>query len=299
MKIIQKNYQDIKFEEPIAIAIGNFDGFHLGHQQIIKALLTSTLKKVLMTFNPHPRQFYQADFKVLSTDNQKGELLSQLDYLCVINFDQEFAGLGVDEFISFLQNNHVNEIYVGKDFSFGKNALGTIKDLRAYFKVVIIDDVVVDDHKVSSTLIKQLLSEGQIGEANKLLGTHYQLSSIVIHGKKLGRTLGYPTANLALDNQFLPMDGVYLVRVQIDDHQQYYGLCSIGTNPTVTGDCDKKVEVYILDFNEDIYGMRLDVEFIKLLRHQIKFNSLTELVNQLKNDEINVKDNIAKLKFEK
>lgn len=282
--------------DAITLTIGNFDGLHRGHLKLIEILKTyKDTKHALMTFNPHPKiHFKVKDFKVLQSVENKIKMLEDqdIDYLFLVNFDSDTASLTVDEFINKLKDLKVKRIIVGSDFRFANKASGSVSDLKKHFEVIIADDISsIDNVRISSSYIRELLLDGKIEEANNLLGYRYFIDGFVEHGNKVGRTLGFPTANVKYDNSFLPGNGVYVTRVLILNNW-YYGVCNIGNNPTVNYSETKKVEVFLLDFNEVIYEKEVKVEFIKKLRDEIKFDNINLLIEQMNLDVKNTKNYI-------
>ncbi len=276
-----------------------FDGVHKGHQIIIKKLSSIAEKKNLesavLTFFPHPRLVFNPndDLKLLNTTEEKKYLLKKngLQNLFLQEFNEEFRNLTGEEFVrDFLVGKlNVKHLIIGYDHTFGKNRSGNFELLKKLsteldFEVEQIEAVDFDEKHISSTQIRNALSEGKIKEANEMLGYDYSISGTVIHGKKIGRTIGYPTANILTDFvKLLPKKGAYIVDVFVKN-QLYKGMLSIGTNPTVEGN-SLSVEVYILDFDEDIYNETISVNFRDFLHDEIKFESLEKLIERLDEDE--------------
>lgn len=272
----------------ITLTIGNFDGVHLGHQKLIElALNEKDTKSAVLTLAPHPQTVFNRDknFKTLFTTQQKlyNLLKYDLDYIFIAKFEESFYSLSIDEFIKRLQKLGVKKLILGRDFRFAKNGSGSVLDLKEHFDLVIVDDVIYNNIRVSTTQIKQTLKEGNINLVNELLGYNYYITGSVEHGNKIGKTLGFPTANIKYDN-LLPKDGVYLVKIQIDG-VYYYGISNIGNNPTVNYSEEKKFEVFILDYSNEIYNCNVTVQFLERLRDEMKFGSKEELIEQIKNDE--------------
>ena len=278
-----------------------FDGVHLGHLSIINTLnkiaKKEHLESAILSFWPHPRKFLNPndDVKMLNTLEEKLELLekSGIQNIFLKTFDEEFRNLSGADFCEkiLVEKLNVKHIIIGYDHTFGKNKSGDFNLLKALsgdlgFKVDQLEAVKSNQLNISSTKIRQALSEGKIKEANQMLGYHYPLTGKVIHGKKLGRTIGYPTANIEVPvNKLLPKNGAYIVEVFVD--QQFYkGMLSIGTNPTID---DKNqslhTEVYILDFDQDIYGKEITVKFRDFLHDEIKFDGMERLIEKLDEDK--------------
>ncbi len=298
MKIF-KEFDSYQSEEPLALSLGMFDGVHLGHKCIIDQLLKvgeqKNLKTGILTFWPHPRLVFnpQENLKLLNTLSEKTELLEHygIQTLFLKEFDDEFRNLTGNEFVEKIisEKLHTKYLIVGHDHVFGKNRSGNfalLEELSHQFNFEVEQMEVVNFHNntISSTKIRQALSEGNIEEANAMLGYEYPLSGKVIHGKKIGRTIGFPTANIGFDSiKLLPKKGAYIVDVYVKN-KHYKGMLSIGTNPTVNGK-ELTAEVNILDFNEDIYDQNITVKFRKFLHEEIKFESLEQLVEKLKDDQ--------------
>lgn len=290
------------------LTLGMFDGVHIGHQCIIQKLIQIAEEidgeSTLLTFEPHPRLVLsdgKADLDLLNTLEEKIELLEQngLQNLILHPFTKEFSQLSAEEFVRELLINQMNvhTIVIGYDHHFGRNREGNFEQLQKLsqelnFNLVKLDEVRNDDLHISSTQIRNGLLEGNVEFAQKGLGRFYSLKGKVVHGDKLGRKLGFPTANLELpDYKLIPKNGVYVVKVNFKN-ETYKGLLSIGTRPTVTSSSDKRVEVFILDFKEEIYGEILDLELIQFIRDDMKFNSLDELILQM-NLDLKVAENLT------
>lgn len=298
MKIF-RNFSDYTDRKPLALSLGMFDGVHLGHQSIINALHEVSsekgLESAILTFWPHPRLVFNPneDLKLLNTLEEKSQLLSSFDIenLFLKEFDEEFRNLSGEEFVRQILADKLNvkHLIVGYDHVFGKNRSGNFELLEKLapelgFEVVQMEAVNIHNKNISSTKVRNALLEGHIKEANELLGYHYPVSGTVTYGKKLGRTIGYPTANIEVNRlKLLPKKGAYITDVFIDG-EQYQGMLSIGTNPTVEG-TDLTTEVYILDFDQDIYGKEITVAFREFLHEEIKFESIEKLIERLDEDK--------------
>jgi len=300
MKIFNQISDCNGLKNPV-LTLGMFDGIHLGHQAIIHQLNEIAKKingeSVLLTFEPHPRVVLGKnpdDVQLLTTLDEKIELLekSGLDNLIIHPFTREFSQLNSEEFVENLLCGKIgiHTILIGYDHHFGKNREGNFEQLqnlskKLNFNLVKLDEVKSDGLHLSSTQIRNALWRGDVEFARKGLGRNYSLSGKVVHGDKIGRTLGFPTANLEIEKyKLIPKNGVYLVKVHIQNHI-YKGLLSIGTRPTVTNSNEKRVEVFILDFNEEIYDETISLEFIELIRDDMKFDSLEELIEQMNLDK--------------
>ena len=297
--IITENFVGSLSENPLALSIGMFDGVHLGHQSIIQKLNkisdAKNLKSAILTFWPHPRKVFNPndDLKLLNTIEEKKYLLQKngLHHLFLKEFDDDFRNLTGEEFVKqiLVEKLQVKHLIVGYDHTFGKNRSGDFSLLKKMgpelgLEVEQVEAVNYKDLNISSTQIRNALLKGEIVAANQMLGYHYSVSGEVIHGQKIGRTIGYPTANINVDAiKLLPKNGAYIVDVFVNEIH-FKGMLSIGTNPTVEGKT-KTVEVYILDFNEDIYGKEISVNFRDYLHDEIKFESLEKLIVRLDEDK--------------
>ena len=296
---IKENFLRSDSATHLALSIGMFDWVHLGHQSIIHKLNTIAQVKILesaiLTFWPHPRKVFNPDddLKLLNTIDEKKYLLQKngLQHLFLKEFDKDFRNLTGEEFVKqiLVEKLQVKHLIVGYDHTFGKNRSGDFSLLKKMgpelgFEVEQVEAVNYKDLNISSTQIRNALLKGEIVAANQMLGYHYSVSGEVIHGQKIGRTIGYPTANINVDAiKLLPKNGAYIVDVFVNEIH-FKGMLSIGTNPTVEGKT-KTVEVYILDFNEDIYGKEISVNFRDYLHDEIKFESLEKLIVRLDEDK--------------
>ena len=284
---------------PVALSIGNFDGVHSGHQAILNALRDRAAARGfspgVMTFEPHPREFF-APMKAptrLTSLREKLELFAATGmervYLC--RFNRKFADLGAQEFMRLmLRQMNARLILVGDDFRFGAGRAGGLDDLRDQgFEVETLTDVLVDDVRVSSTAIRAALAAGELGRAERLLGRPYSISGHVAHGDKLGRELGYPTANIYMRHERPPLFGIYAVKLS-GLGGDLPGVASLGVRPTTKADGKPLLEVHLFDFNRDIYGSHVRVHFLKKLRDEAKFPDLASLKRQIALDEQAARD---------
>lgn len=276
-----------------------FDGVHLGHKCIIDELKkvgsAHNLETAILTFWPHPRFVFNPneDLKLLNTLDEKTLLMEKygINNLFLKEFDEEFRNLTGEEFVRQILVDKLNVKYliIGYDHSFGKNKSGNFELLQNLskeldFEVEQMEAINIHENNISSTKIRNALLAGNILEANEMLGYSYSVSGTVGHGKKLGRTIGYPTANIETENiKLLPKKGAYIVETFVND-QLYKGMLSVGTNPTVNGD-KLTVEVYILDFEGDIYDEKITVKFRDFLHEEIKFEGLEKLIERLDEDK--------------
>jgi riboflavin kinase/FMN adenylyltransferase len=283
------------------VTSGTFDGVHVGHQKILRRLKEISEKcngeTVVITLWPHPRLVLQPEdrsLKLLNTFEEKAELLKEqgIQHLLRIPFTREFSQISSTEFISniLVQIIGTRKLVIGYDHRFGKNREGSFEELKrngpAYgFDVEEIPRQDVDHVAVSSTKIRRALEEGDVETAAHFLGRPYSISGRVVQGDQLGRTLGFPTANIDVDSHYklIPAEGIYAARIE-HERKSYGGMLYIGNRPTVDGSV-QSIEVNIFDFAQDIYGQNLKVSFIKFLRGDVKFNDLESLKQQLQEDQ--------------
>ena len=299
MKIFH-SINEFHSDKKTIVTLGTFDGVHLGHAAILKKLTQNmhngTFESTVLTFFPHPRMVLQgkSDLKLLNTINEKIELLEKIgiDNLIIHPFDEKFAELDAEAFVStiLVDQLRVQKIIIGYDHRFGKNRTANIDDLINFgnqygFEVEQISAQEIDEISISSTKIRTALEEGDIQLANEYLGYSYFLSGTVVKGKQLGRTIGFPTANISLEEDYklVPQNGVYVVHAEIDG-KTIYGMMNIGFNPTVQGK-KKTIEVHLFDFDYDIYNRKIQVAFLQRIRSEKKFESVEVLKEQLKKDE--------------
>ena len=283
-----KDKKFISLPEPVCAAIGNFDGVHLGHQKLIDECKRHGLKSAVLTFYPHPSVFLKKipNYPLITPLEKKTDVLSKMgiDYLIVIEFNEEIAAMPKEEFLEAMHQMNIKACVCGYDFTFARRAEGNISDLAKEFEFYEIKKYVIGDVRVSSTYIRELLTIGNIEEANKLLGRQYSIRGNVIYGLQNGRLIGYPTANVDYKNFFLPKNGVYFVNVIVEG-VPYLGMANIGHNPTVDYQDKVRLEVNIFGLDEDIYGENIEVYFIKRIRDEKRFNSIEDLESQLKKDK--------------
>lgn len=297
---IFKNFNDYSSQKPLALSLGMFDGVHLGHQYILNELQKKgkehDFETAILTFWPHPRFVFNPneDLKLLNNIEEKSELIEKIgiDNLFLKEFDEDFRNLTGEEFVKqiLIEKLNVKYLVVGYDHSFGKNKTGNFELLQKLskelnFEVEQMEAINIHKKTISSTKVRKALLEGNIIEANEMLGYHYAISGKVVHGKKIGRTIGFPTANIEFDSiKLLPKKGAYIVEVFIEG-QFYKGMLSVGTNPTVNGE-KLTVEVYILNFDRDIYDKEITVKFRDFLHDEIKFEGLEKLIERLEEDKL-------------
>ena len=282
-------------KEGFAATIGNFDGVHLGHQELIdKVKITAserTLSTKVITFNPYPFEFFQWKKKRILSEFDKRHIFNSLgiDRIVSIEFNDEFRNQTAKEFfIDYLVKENVKYLIVGEDFKFGKDRLGDIRLLSELcseneIELEILEDFKTKNNKVSSTLIRELLAHNNFDEAKEYLGRPYTISGNVIKGKNLGRRISTPTANIGIDNVEFCFNGVFLGRTFIKD-KSYFCIINFGPKPTFD-DYRQSLEAHIMDFDENIYDQALSIEFLCKIRGQVKFNSVEELKIQINDDK--------------
>ena len=286
---------------PLALAIGNFDGMHLGHQALLRRLIETAklqnLKSAVMTFEPHPREFFtpeQAPSRLASL-REKLELFAEagVEYVYVCHFNQRFAKVSAEAFMQDILRKAMNvkAILVGEDFRFGAGRKGSVTDFQAAgFQLVSLPDVMLDGKRVSSTAVRVALANGNLDEAAAQLGRPYSISGKVVHGDKLGRELGYPTANVHMRHDRPPLFGVYAVKLEGLGATQLLGVANLGVRPTVKHNDRPKLEVHLFDFDQDIYGQHVRVHFLHKIRDEMKFADLDTLKQWMKADEQAARD---------
>lgn len=300
---IYQDVNDFKATNPV-VTIGIFDGVHLGHIQILEQLKKIALRiggeTVVVTLWPHPRLVLGSNkdnIRLLSTLDEKIRLVGEngIDNMIILPFSRDFANISYDDFIQnyLVDGIHARSIIVGYNHHFGKDRKGGFEQLKDNadkfgFSVERQSPVIIENKHVSSSVIRQLIMEGDVVLANKLLGYHYAIEGRVIEGKKIGKQLGFPTANIKVngENKLIPLTGVYAVRVEIES-RGYKGMLNIGVRPTIAEQVHNfTIEVNILDFSQDIYGKDIRLQFIERIRNEKKFKDANELIEQLKQDRI-------------
>ena len=302
MKVHYSFESYINIKKPV-VTVGTFDGVHIGHQTIIERLKTIAKKidgeTVLLTFYPHPRKVIlndQSNLKLINTKNEKIKLLEQygLDHLFIHPFNEEFSRISPTSYVRDLLVNQLktNHLVIGYNHQFGRNREGNLTLLRELssiydFNIEEISAQQINEIKVSSTKIRAAIEAGNIATANNYLGHPFSISGKVIQGNKLGRTIGFPTANVTIDesDKICPPKGVYAVRVKLDN-QTLNGMMNIGTRPTIEKEqTTLSNEVHIFNFNKDIYNLTIQIEFIARIREEKKFNDINGLKQQLIDDQ--------------
>lgn len=300
--IIHDGYEKLDLVSPV-VTLGIFDGVHRGHRSLLDTLVSRAGEEegesVVITFNPHPRLVLQHDHKglsFLSSIDEKARLLRKagIDHLIIIDFNKSFSNMDACEFVHKILAEKVKtrHLIVGYDHHFGKGGEGNFEMIKKCaqslnFIVEQVTGLQSSGGVVSSTAIREALLGGRLDEANNWLGYSYSLDGRIVEGKKIGRSIGFPTANIKPDYEYklIPGDGVYAVMVRLDG-TNYPGMLSIGMNPTVNSDSNiKSIEVNILNFDKDIYGRDITVVFCKRIRNEIKFENIEQLVQQMNRDK--------------
>ncbi len=307
-----KDIENWDFTGSGIVTIGTFDGVHLGHKHLLQHLnqLKTDInqKSIVFTFDPHPRKVLfpeQLDLQLLTTLEERIDLIKQagVDILVIYPFNVEFSQIEPVVFIKNLLCDRlkIKKLVIGYDHKFGKDRKGDINTFKllAASCDYTVDEIPVqeiNELNISSTRIRKALFTGDVKTASMNLGYNYQISGRVISGKKLGRTIGFPTANLEVNDKdkLIPASGVYLIKVDIDNIV-YHGMMNIGTNPTTDSDNKLKLEVNIFNFDKEIYGSTLKVEFLERIRDEQKFNSVKVLVEHLETDENKCKELLKKI----
>jgi len=296
MIVLKGSFEHLKIIEKSSIALGTFDGVHLGHQSIISRAVEEAhkrhLKSVVFTFTEPVFTYFNQRLKnyLITSENVKTEIIKNLnvDYLVYVELNYKFLSLSPDDFLKYLKSNfNVQVIVCGFNYTFGNKAAGDVNFLKENAQKygidsIIVDEIEVDKQKVSSSIIRQYLSKGNVELANNLLGYNYYLKGIVTRGKRLASRLGFATANIYIEKNLCLKNGVYLTVTKLGE-KYYPSISNVGYNPTFN-EVLRVCETHILDFSEDIYNKDIKVEFKKYLRNEIKFNSLEELKRQIKND---------------
>lgn len=299
MELIRLKLNDtFKNFNPVVATIGQFDGLHIAHLELIKKMLSiakkKNLKSAIFTFDPHPDFILKKDLSntYVTPLNNKIKMLESLeiDYLFVIEFDERVASIEPKDFIDkYLMSNHVVELVVGFDFTFGFCGKGKAEDIKQLSNHLITTDIIeeikYENNKIGTSLIRDLLKKGQVKIANQLLGRCYRITGKVVKGNQIGRTINLPTANFEVDEQFASIcPGVYVVRVIIDN-QSYYGFANLGVNPSFNRSKKMVFETHIFNFNELIYDKIIDVELLDFIRHEINFKSIEDFLVQINKDK--------------
>jgi riboflavin kinase / FMN adenylyltransferase len=295
-----KNYSDFNIQEQTVLTIGTFDGVHLGHQNLLQSMVeyskNKNVKSIVLTFYPSPAQYFKKNSinNQINTISEKIQLIEnqKIDYLIVQAFDEQFANLDAEMFVTevLIKNLKIKKIIVGYDHRFGKNRAAGYDELIRFgkkynFEVEMIKAFLKDEIIVSSSKIRENLQNGALETANNLLGNYFSIQGKIIHGKKIGSSLGFPTANIFIDDKqkLIPKIGVYFVKIILDNNQ-FFGMMNIGYNPTFNNN-ELSLEVHIFDYKTQIYDKEITVNFLKRIRDEQKFNSKVDLIEQLGKDK--------------
>jgi riboflavin kinase/FMN adenylyltransferase len=309
LKIVN-SIKSFSANKPTIVTIGTFDGVHLGHKKILEQIVenahSQNCESLVLTFFPHPRTILQADseMKQLNTLAEKTNLLSALgiDNLVIHPFDAAFSRLTAEEFVKhvLVDTFKIKKIIIGHDHRFGRNRTANIDDLIEFgnkfgFEVEEISAKQINEVSISSTKIRNALTEGNIELANNYLGYYYSLTGIVSKGKQLGRTIGFPTANIKIVEEYklIPQNGVYIVQSNLDGIM-YHGMMNIGTRPTVDG-TTQTIEIHFFDFQKELYNQKITISLLHRMRSEQKFESVDALKKQLDKDKITALAIIKKL----
>lgn len=305
MKVIHSSEIKNSFDYNTGVGLGNFDGLHIGHMALINTLIRESrlngLASIVYTFTKHPENILRKKLitPLLLTEKKKIDLLSEicLDYLYFDQFNEEFSRLSPEEFVKDILINrlHIKLAVVGYDYKFGYKGQGDIQLLKELgkkycFRVIVIPAIKCDNEIISSTKIRQSIINGQLETSYKLLGRNYSITAEVVSGRRIGNTIGFPTANIHPERFLvLPANGVYITKTLLDG-KLYNSMTNVGFNPTFEDIKEKNVETHIIDFNQDIYGKKIEVFFLKKIRDEIKFDNVDCLKNQISIDMLEAKE---------
>ena len=302
MKIFN-GFEELTTIKNAVLTIGTFDGVHIGHQKILQKLQEEAYKidgeTVLFTFYPHPRMVLNPTnhgLKLIQTQEEKIEKLKKigLENLIVQPFTSEFSNLSAKDFVEkfLIEKLNVKKLVIGHDHQFGKNREGTLEFLKEMsvkhnFEVIEIPAQEINEVNISSTKVRKAIESGNINVANTYLGDPFEINGVVVKGKQLGRTIGFPTANIELESdiKIIPKKGVYAVEIQLSDYTHYIGMMNIGNRPTISNELKETIEVNIFDFNQSIYSNEIKVKLFDRIRDEFKFDSIEKLKEQLTKDE--------------
>ncbi|KAF2514546.1 bifunctional riboflavin kinase/FAD synthetase [Flavobacterium foetidum] len=301
---------DFQSAKKTILTLGTFDGVHIGHKKILERITQQTengkYESLVLTFFPHPRMVLQekSEIRLLNTISEKTKLLEKtgIENLVIHPFNENFSRLTAEEFVHsiLVDQFKIHKIIIGHDHRFGRNRTANIDHLIAFgaaygFEVEQISAQEIQDVSVSSTKIRKALQEGNMALANEYLGYNYFLTGKVVKGKQLGRTIGFPTANIAIEEEYklIPKTGVYAVKATIEG-ETVFGMMNIGFNPTVNGE-RQTIEVHLFDFDKDIYDQEIEVSLLQYIREEQKFGSVELLKNQLAQDRLSALAFISKI----
>ena len=302
MELIILNKNNIKFDNSLVVAIGQFDGIHLGHLSLLNKTIeigkNKNYKTGVITFDPHPDFVLKKDNRInyITPFEEKKRIIEELgfDYLIIIKFDLEIANMEPKDFINkYLIEQNVKEVVVGFDFVFGKRGSGKAIEIDKLsenkLQTTIISKLDYNNEKIASSTIKECLLNGEVEEVRNQLGRYYSINGKIIYGKQVGKTIDVPTANLEYDESYVNLKtGVYVTIVEIED-KAYLGITNFGNNPSFNFTKKRTIETHILDFNENIYDKEAKISFVKRLRNEEKFASIEEFKKQIEKDKIEAK----------
>lgn len=299
MEVIRSTNKNNHFDANTGVGLGNFDGLHIGHMALINTLIRESrlngLSSVVYTFTKHPENILRKKLitPLLLTEQKKIDLLTEisLDYLYFDEFNEDFSRLSPEEFVKYilLDKLHIKLAVVGYDYKFGYKGQGEVPFLKELgkkygFKVIVIPAIKCDNQIVSSTKIRQCIIDGDLETAYKLLGRNYSITAEVVSGRRIGNTIGFPTANIHPERFLvLPANGVYITKTLLDG-RFYNSITNVGYNPTFEDIQEKTVETHIIDFNQDIYGKKIEVFFLRKIRDEKKFGNVELLKQQIAHD---------------
>ena len=299
---VYRDIKEVSYDEKTAVTIGTYDGLHLAHRQIVdKVTLLAKekgLRSFIVTFEPHPQEVLKnktPDIKLLTAIDEKLRLFEAagVENVLIIKFTEAFSKTDAREFYEryIIGSIGISDLVIGYDHLFGRNREGSIETLKSLagefgFEIHRVDEIDVEGKPVSSTRIRHALAEGNIEEANRLLGYEYGFDGVVVEGDKVGRTIGYPTVNLkpVKENKVMPKEGIYCVRV-IHNNTEYYGMMNHGFRPTLSEGIKRALEVHIFDFDKTVYGEKITISFLVRLRGDKKFSGKEELIAQIDKDK--------------
>lgn len=302
MELVILDKTNFKFDKSLVVAIGQFDGIHLGHLSLLKKTIEigkeNNYKTAVMTFDPHPDFVLGKDTKLtyITPFEEKKKMIENLgfDYLIVINFDLEIANMEPISFVEkYLVEQNVKEVVVGFDFVFGKRGSGKAEEINALsknrIKTTIISKQNYNNEKIASSRVKDKLKNGDMEEVKNLLGRYYSIIGKIVYGKQVGKTIDVPTANLEYDEKYVDLKpGVYATIIEIDNNS-YIGITNFGNNPSFNYTNKRTIETHILDFDKNIYEKNAKISFVKYLRKEEKFASIEEFQKQIEKDKIEAK----------
>lgn len=306
-----KNISDYKAAQAAVVTIGTFDGLHQGHQKILDRVVARSNKEnftsVVLTFFPHPRMVLQPEhnLELINTINERVELISQqgVEHTIIHPFSKEFSRTTAQEYVEDILVNQLNAkvVVIGYDHRFGRNRSASIVELREYakeydFEIIEISKKEVEEVAVSSTKIRRALRNGEVHAAAQYLNRSFSITGKIARGKQIGRTIGYPTANLEVEESYkiIPANGVYITS-SIIDGTTYYGMTNIGTNPTVSDLGHRTIETYYLEFKGDLYNETTELFFHERLREEARFENIDQLKKAMAQDELNTRSYVKQM----